>query len=60
MGCAVTPTRSILGPAGFELTDILEFEGFDRPGDVAAHPAELERVGLAGIALAERVLDRLP
>lgn len=56
MGCAVTPTRSILGPAGFELTDILEFEGFDRPGEVARHPADLERVRLAGVAMAERVL----
>jgi hypothetical protein len=56
MGCAVTPTRSILGPAGFELGEVLEVEGLDRPADAVARPEALARATAAGEALVARAL----
>lgn len=54
MGCAVTPTRSILGPSGFELIELLEVEGLDTPKDAAKHPVELERASAIGEQLVHR------
>jgi multimeric flavodoxin WrbA len=58
MGCAITPTRSVLGPAGFELLEVLEIEGLDGPSAAATHPAELERARALGTALAEKTVAR--
>ncbi len=57
-GCAITPTRSVLGPAGFELTELLEVDGLDTPTDAEKHPAELASARQMGFTLAREAAAR--
>ncbi len=58
MDCVVTPTRSILGPSGFELVDLLKVEGLDVPSDARTHPDELERARSIGAELVRQARQR--
>lgn len=56
-GCAVTPSRSVVGVLGYEMLDILEAEG-DKPGDVEAFPGALEGSEALGRALVAEAAAR--
>lgn len=56
-GCAVTPTRSVIGVLGYEMLDVLEAEG-DKPGDVAEFPGALEGAEALGRALVAEAVAR--
>jgi hypothetical protein len=49
----------VLGPAGFELTQLLEVDGLDTPSDAEKHPDELERARHIGAALVREAAARL-
>jgi multimeric flavodoxin WrbA len=56
-GCAVTPTRSVIGVLGFEMLDVLEASG-DEPGDVESFPGAIEGAREMGRRVAEEAVAR--
>lgn len=56
--CAVAPVKSVFAVLGVRITELLEVEGPDAPGDVSARPESLERAARAGRAIVAAVRDR--